>query len=144
MGDVAHGRPQILVVDDDGEICELMREGLGDRGYDAVCVAADHEAYSALGGADDFAALIVDVHLGAGTTGYDVARFARRARPGIPVLYISGKSPLASFETFGVTGSMFLAKPFAPGALAAHLDALIDLSRGASAGEPPQDRQKQV
>jgi FixJ family two-component response regulator len=61
-----------------------------------------------------FAAVILDVNLGSGTTGFDVARFARQVVPDLPVIYVSGDADRVSFETFGVPGSEFLEKPFAP------------------------------
>jgi DNA-binding response OmpR family regulator len=56
--------------------------------------------------------MVVDVNLGAGTTGYDVARFARRIDPELAVIFVSGQTSRASFEANGVPGSLFLEKPF--------------------------------
>lgn len=57
------------------------------------------------------------MNLGAGTTGYDVARFARQLLPEVAVVYISGEVAPTSFKAFGVRGSAFLPKPFTPAEL---------------------------
>ena len=83
------------------------------------------DAYAALEDDTAFACMIVDVNLGAGTTGYDVARFARRIDPQLPVLYVSGQTSDASVQANGVVGALFLAKPFTPGELLEHIHVLV-------------------
>jgi DNA-binding NtrC family response regulator len=85
---------------------------LRDDGFDPICVPHDEPAYEALRDAPGFVCMIVDVNLGLGTTGYDVARYARRLVPDLPVIYISGQSSPASVHANGVPGGIFLAKPF--------------------------------
>lgn len=104
---------RILVVDDDEELCNLISEMLEEHGYEAQCINNDRGAYAALSGVLAYAALVVDVNLGPGVTGFDVARFARQMRPSLPVLYVSGDANETSFRAFGVPGSAFVAKPFA-------------------------------
>jgi hypothetical protein len=57
--------------------------------------------------------VVPDVNLGAGTTGYDVAKFARQMISDV-VVYVSGEVVPASFAAFGVPNSTFIAKPFRP------------------------------
>jgi DNA-binding response OmpR family regulator len=104
---------RILVVDDDERLCDLITEMVEEAGYEAHCINSDRGAYAALSGVLAYAALVVDVNLGPGVTGFDVARFARQMRPALPVLYVSGDASEASFRAFGVPGSAFVAKPFA-------------------------------
>jgi DNA-binding response OmpR family regulator len=103
---------RLLIVEDDPHICELMSDILRDEGFEPVCVQSDRGAYEALEHQRDFACMVVDVNLGSGTTGYDVARFARRTDPELAVIYVSGQTSKASFEANGVPGSLFLEKPF--------------------------------
>jgi CheY-like chemotaxis protein len=103
---------RVLVVDDDRQICDLISEALDGADIRTVCVEADTAAYEAIPTLPTFRAIIVDVNLGEGTTGYDVARFARRVIPGIPVIYISGDSAPNTLPAFGVPDSDFLEKPF--------------------------------
>jgi len=105
---------RILVVDDDEGLCEVVADLLEEAGYETHCIHTDRGAYAALSGVMAYAALVVDVNLGPGVTGFDVARFARQMRPTLPVLYVSGDSNEASFRAFGVPGSAFVEKPFAP------------------------------
>jgi CheY-like chemotaxis protein len=103
---------RILVVEDNRDeadiICELL-QGLGET---PVWVKSDEEAYRALSAAEYLTGLVVDVHLGPGTTGFDVARFGRQAKPSLPVIYVSGQVSPASFRAFGVVDSAYLEKPF--------------------------------
>src|SRR5436190_23216506 len=83
---------RVLVVEDDHSICELIDELLETIGLDTICVASDRAAYEMLSAAPQLTALLVDVNLGAGTTGFDVARFARQSIPDLPVIYVSGQA----------------------------------------------------
>jgi DNA-binding response OmpR family regulator len=113
---------RVLVVEDESGICELLADMLEADGFVAHCVQTDRGAYDALRHDRSFACMIVDVNLGSGTTGYDVARFARQIDPTLPVIYVSGQTSPSSFEANGVPGSLFLAKPFTT-------DELLDQTR---------------
>jgi CheY-like chemotaxis protein len=115
-----------LVVDDDASVCAIICEALGAAGWSVEHVSTDGEAHARIPRLPTLDALVLDVNLGHGTTGFDVARFARQVIPGVAVLYISGAVSENSFKTFGVPGSRFLAKPFTPDELA---DALSRLQR---------------
>lgn len=103
---------RVLVVEDEAEVCELIQQQLGHEGYEVVCAGSDEAAYDTLQReARSFTALIVDINLGKGTTGFDVARRARRLNPSVPVVYVTGGDPL-SVETHGVAGAALVLKPF--------------------------------
>jgi len=110
---------RVLIVEDEPAIGKLIAETLGHMGLEPVCISSDLEAYAILPTLPAFQALVVDVNLGTGTTGFDVARFARQAVPDIPVVYVTGAVTEDSFRAFGVPGSTYIAKPFAAHALAA-------------------------
>jgi len=103
---------RVLVVEDEPGICELLSDMLEADGFDPHCVQSDRGAYRALQHDRGFACMVVDVNLGSGTTGYDVARFARQIDPALPVIFVSGQTSPDSFRAHGVPGSLFLAKPF--------------------------------
>ena len=115
----------VLLVEDDKIVATAFSKGLGERGYDCVAVNNADEAMHALGGNETFAALVVDVNLGRGETGYGVARFARQSAPELPVIYVSGEPTLRSWDTFGVPGSRYLAKPFRTETLLNLLESLV-------------------
>jgi DNA-binding response OmpR family regulator len=101
----------VLIVEDEPHVCDLIDDIISEAGLQAECVSSDVAAYQALR-ANTYVALVVDVNLGPGTTGFDVARFARQIEPSIPVLYISGQATERSFAAYGVPNSEFVQKPF--------------------------------
>jgi DNA-binding response OmpR family regulator len=116
---------RVLVVEDEHAICELISDFLDQTAFEVHCVHSDRGAYTALAGVRPYAALVVDINLGPGTTGFDVARFARQLSPELPVIYVSGETPPSSVATFGVPDSRFLAKPFTTDQL---LDMLLEVT----------------
>jgi DNA-binding response OmpR family regulator len=103
---------RVLVVEDEPEVCELISDYLQAEGFEPSCVRSDEEAVRVLRGAAQLACMIVDVNLGRGATGFDVARAARRLAPQLPVVFVSGQTSADALERFGVTGALFLPKPF--------------------------------
>jgi DNA-binding response OmpR family regulator len=123
----ASATPRVLIVEDEAQVCELLSEMVRDEGFETHCVGTDREAYAALHGErrQGYACMIVDVNLGSGTTGYDVARFARKLQSGLPVIYVSGQTSEASYRANGVPGSLFVPKPFTADELTERLRKLV-------------------
>lgn len=117
--------PRVLVVEDEHAICDLIADMLEGDGIEVQCAQSDREAYLALGAGHGFAALLMDINLGQGTTGFDVARFARQIDNEVPMVFFSGQASEASFKAFGVPNSSFLAKPFTASELRAHLRPIL-------------------
>jgi CheY-like chemotaxis protein len=105
---------RVLLVEDDPAICGVISDLLNEIGLQTVCVHTDRQAYDMLPTLPAFSAVLVDVNLGPGTTGFDVARFARQVIPDVAVIYVSGQASPDSFRAFGVPDSDFLLKPFDP------------------------------
>jgi CheY-like chemotaxis protein len=103
---------RVLVVEDDPAICDLIEELLNEVRVSTICATSDEAAYRIIPTLPTIQALIVDVNLGAGTTGFDVARFARQVIPELPVVYVTGDASRESFRAFGVPDSDFVQKPF--------------------------------
>jgi CheY-like chemotaxis protein len=103
---------RVLVLDDEPTLCALVSDMLEGTEFEGECAHSDQEAYAAIQTQPPFVALITDVNLGEGTTGFDVGRFARQALPQIAVVYASGEASPESFSAFGVPNSVFLQKPF--------------------------------
>jgi DNA-binding response OmpR family regulator len=122
-------RPLVLIVEDERQVCELMTDILEGADFDAHCVDSDRAAYTALTAVRRYSALVVDINLGQGTTGFDVARFARQMDPQLPVLYVSGQASAAYFKAFGVPGSVFVEKPFGADELVNQITALVGDTR---------------
>jgi CheY-like chemotaxis protein len=103
---------RVLVVDDDPGLLALICEDLVSQGLACVCACSDREAYKLLASQPPFDAVVVDVNLGFGTTGFDVARRARQITPRIRVVYMSGDANAQHWMTFGVPSSDYVSKPF--------------------------------
>jgi DNA-binding NtrC family response regulator len=103
---------RVLIVDDDTGLLALIGEDLGRQGLVCSCASSDRQAYTLLASEPSFDAVVVDVNLGLGTTGFDVARRARQIAPDIRVVYISGEANARSWMTFGVPSSDYVSKPF--------------------------------
>jgi len=118
--------PTIIVADDDFicnlDICETLREA-DFKVVTAYCASAAFEAI-AKGGC--LAGLVTDIDLGPGADGFEVARRARAAYPGLPIVYISG-SAAARHPFDGVADSTFLSKPCPPHLIVAALNRAIRL-----------------
>lgn len=116
---------QILLVEDEVLIAEMIEEALSDRGYQVRSAHTGRGAYDILEGeARAFTVLIADVNLGAGASGFDVARRARELHPDLKVIYITGHA--AHLEKMGVTDAVMFPKPFYPDELADRVADLID------------------
>ena len=122
----------VLLVEDEAQVAEMIAEALADAGFDVITALNDKAAYAALeDGAEGFAALVADINLGFGTTGFDVAREARRRNAALKVIYITGYA--AHVDRFGVEDGVIVPKPFNAAELAARVAALV---REAEAGGP--------
>jgi DNA-binding NtrC family response regulator len=103
---------RVLVVDDDPAVCQVIREILQEVRLNAICVGDEREAYRVIPTLPTIQALVVDVNLGGGVTGFDLARFARQVIPDLPVIYVTGQATRESFKALGVPDSDYVQKPF--------------------------------
>ncbi len=109
----------------------MICEDLQKQGLSCACARSDREAYKLLG-SQAFDAVVVDVNLGFGTTGFDVARRARQVTPEIRVVYMSGEANARSWMSFGVPSSDYVSKPFPLERLASLLRHDLDRSQPAT------------
>lgn len=101
----------VLIVEDQALIGLGLKDCLETTGAHVVWVETDRAAYAALKSEGcRFDTLLLDIDLGEGTTGFDVARFARNQFPDIGVIFSSG-SPPDWLKAFGVEGALFVPKP---------------------------------
>ena len=110
---------RVLLVDDDVGVLATLREGLSDLGWD-VPIAPDGEtALGMLERQGSVDVLVSDISM-PGMSGTELAQAVRRARPGLPILLMSG-FPGAAAETGGEFE--ILQKPLLPEQLAARISA---------------------
>ena len=102
----------VLLVEDEFLIRDLVQVSLEDADFEVVTAGHGGEAIQLLDGSDPqpVSALLTDVRLGEGPDGWAVARYARKLRPGLPVIYFSGHSA-ADWPSEGVPNSLYLQKP---------------------------------
>jgi CheY-like chemotaxis protein len=116
MTEAATAAPRILVLvaEDEALILDLIETVLEDGGF-AVSRATDgdHAMAELNAHSDGIGALVTDIRLGGGASGWDVARHARELRQDLPVVYMSGDSA-GDWSAQGAPHSLMISKPFAP------------------------------
>ncbi|WP_374471083.1 response regulator [Phenylobacterium sp.] len=131
--------PHILLVEDLANEREMIAAALEQRGARVTTAKSDKEAYAALRDASalPFDALVTDINLGEGTTGFDVARAARAIQPSLAVIYMTAYD--IEMRQHAAPQSLTLRKPLKVSELAAdilgHLSSPGVLSRGWDKGE---------
>jgi DNA-binding response OmpR family regulator len=119
---------RILVVDDDPEICTLLRLALTQHSY-SVDIAEDGEKASRFGRTNDYDAIILDNILPK-KMGLQVCREIRAAGKTVPILVLSAMTEFASKVALLDAGADdYLSKPFSTDELLARIRALLRRSR---------------
>ena len=116
--------PTLLVVEDDPLVMLSAAATLEDEGWVVKKAANGAVAIHRLGDASEpVDAVVIDITLGDGPSGWDVARYARSVNENIAVAYITGDMD-AELNPQIVDRGVVLCKPFDDNAL---LDALSRL-----------------
>jgi len=119
-------RPRLLVVDDDPDVCEMVRLTVADR-YDVVAETDGRRALARLAEIEPDVA-VVDLVL-RGTDGLTVCERIKAERPDTPVVIITattaGSDLPDSFWRLGTSADAFLTKPFDPQVLATTIQKLL-------------------
>lgn len=109
----------ILVVEDAPLVRNAVAKMLADLGYRPVVAAGADEALALVESAGPIHLLFADLVLPGGLGGEEVARVARRLRPGLSVLYMSGYAEIAPGD------APFIPKPFTKAQLGEQLRAVL-------------------
>jgi PAS domain S-box-containing protein len=114
----------ILVVEDEADVRNIVRRQLESLGHRVLVAEAATEALLLVkGGAPDV--LLTDVVLASGMNGMELAKAARDARPGLPVVFMSGYTAVPEAQQrMRDTGAPLLSKPFTTPQLARAIDAV--------------------
>jgi len=103
----------ILVVEDEADVRNIVRRQLESLGHTVLVAEAATEALLLLRGPAAPDVLVTDVVLGKGLDGIELAIAARAARPGLPVIFMSGYTAVTdSQKRIRDTGAPLLSKPF--------------------------------
>ena len=117
-------RPVLLVVEDDFLVRLTLVDALSDLGFDVLEAEDARDALSLLCDRPDIDLILSDINLPGGSDGFALARAARVIRPGLPVIYASGRYARAEPHQ-QVSGARFLAKPFTPTLAVAVINELL-------------------
>jgi CheY-like chemotaxis protein len=104
-------KSRILFVEDDYVLNMATSAYLEDIGFEVESVYSAPDAIAAINRPEYITALLTDIDLGAGPDGFDVARYARTLYRDLPVVYVSGSKGV-HHAAHGVSGSLFVGKPF--------------------------------
>ena len=107
---VAQDLPAVVVADDDAAMRMLCRVNLELEGYRVLEADSGDELDRLLGEAQEIALLLLDIHLG-DRDGMDIARTLRKARPEIPIAFLTG-SGFYSRDDADAVGDATIRKPF--------------------------------
>ena len=127
---------KILVVDDEKNICELIRLYLKKEGYDVICAADGSSALNHFR-ENKFAAVILDIMM-PGIDGIDVLKEIRK-HGRTPVIMLTAQGEVID-KVLGLElgADDYVVKPFEPKELMARLKAVLRRS------EPPQEKMNEV
>jgi DNA-binding NtrC family response regulator len=123
-GDTDH-LPLLLLVEDEPLIRTSLAAALEDSGYALAEADNAEQAIAHLDSEKTFVGVITDIRLGAGRTGWEVARHARQSSAGIAVVYMTGDSA-ADWTAEGVPNSVLLQKPFATAQVTIAISTLLN------------------
>jgi CheY-like chemotaxis protein len=104
-------RTRVLLVEDEPQICDIATEALEEQGFEVEAVSNAGDALRRLTSGLPVDILFTDVNLHGGMDGAALARLARELRPGLPVIYTSGRQAVIE-SMIPVEGSMFVSKPY--------------------------------
>jgi len=118
-------RASILIVDDEDLVRTATAEMLREMGHSVIEATTGSAALDRLASGADVDLLITD-YLMPGMRGSEVVEHARKIRPGLPALLLTGYANLAKGEAAGLPR---LAKPFREADLARAVAALLSAER---------------
>jgi PAS domain S-box-containing protein len=117
-----HGHEAVLLIDDDPDLRPIISAQLRDMGY-SVTEASDYTTgLRLIRGSAHFDIVISDVVM-AGGDGLAVAQAVRELRPDLPILLMTGRSPIERLQTETV-----LHKPFTVDELSTAITEIFDLA----------------
>jgi two-component system, OmpR family, alkaline phosphatase synthesis response regulator PhoP len=132
---------RILVVDDEEDICEILKFNLESEGYIVDTVNSAEEALKMK--MDRYQLFLLDVMM-KGMSGYKLADEIRKHRRlAAPIIFITAKnSENDKLTGFSLGADDFITKPFSVKEIMARVKAVIRRSENQSSGEKPEQALK--
>ena len=118
----------VLLVEDEEMLHLILEDGLTDAGFELVIAPNGLAAFAELDrNPSRFKAVLTDIRLGEGPSGWDVARYARERVPEMPIVYMSGDSS-ADWSAKGVPESVMISKPFVLAQIVTAIASLLNMA----------------
>lgn len=113
-------------------MAEMVADGLGERGYEAIHLSSSVEAAKLLAlGEPNFDAIVTDLRM-PGLDGLEILVIAKRASPSRPVIVMTAYSALdMAIEAVKRGASHYVTKPFKSDELALFLACALEEARQA-------------
>lgn len=116
--------PRLLVVEDEFLIRLTLVEALLEEAFEVLEAETADQALALLQGDPAIALLVTDIQLPGSMDGSQLAREARRSRPDLPVLFMTGRpDPQAAAGASPL--DRFIAKPYTLGEIVGEVRALV-------------------
>ena len=119
-------KKRIVFVEDDRLLSSEVCQSIEEYGYTVDPFYSGSSAIEAISGRDYITALVTDIDLGPGVDGFQIAAQARARYPHLPIVFASGTHG-AQHISYGVRGSVFVAKPYHPDQIVHALQEVIRL-----------------
>jgi DNA-binding response OmpR family regulator len=128
---MATGSPlDILVVDDDAALRDMLARSFEREGHRVRAVADGHAALDEAS-ATSFDVVLLDVALGAGITGHDVARTLRARRNVVPIIMLTAlDSEADAVQGLEAGADDYVTKPFGLAELRSRIRAVLRRTTG--------------
>lgn len=114
----------LLIVEDNSLVARTLSEALEESGFLVSLCGTGFDALNYIEMEPSLSAVVTDIRLGEGPTGWEVARRVRECFPEAPVVYISGDGS-GDYGDEAVPNSVILRKPFRPSELVSMVAALL-------------------
>jgi two-component system cell cycle sensor histidine kinase/response regulator CckA len=105
------GTGTVLLVEDEAMVRSVAERALTRHGYTVITADSGERALEVLSGGEDFALLISDVVM-PGMDGPTMVREARKSRPKLKILFMSGYAEEQLRRSIDIDNVAFLPKPF--------------------------------
>lgn len=116
-------RLALLLVEDEALVRLTVAMMLEDHGFEVAEAATGEQALDLVKGGLTPAMLVTDIDLGAGMNGLALADRVRALRPGLPVVFVTGRPPTLR-DRPRRAGEAYVPKPFDADVLARTIHAL--------------------
>ncbi len=121
---------KILVVDDEADLRDLLERSFAREGHDVVAVPDGRQAL-AYASRDGFDVVLLDVALGPGPSGYEVARELRAQRNVVPIIMLTAlDSEADAVQGLEAGADDYVTKPFGLAELRSRIRAVLRRAGG--------------